>query len=168
MLNSEETAALFLEIENRHQQRVRTSVLASDQVLEDYAAKPLLNVAEAVAIIQGFTPPVGEDSDKRIYYLDDNAEAVQRLLSDGRRGKPPLPCRPRELMEWSETAGVDLPSAFVRVARAEPMRTAATVVPPDVPPALQPAIRSGGRLDSQDYDPQLQAEAHELAIVLQK
>jgi len=165
MLDSEVTTALFLEAEARRQKRRADalSVLASDQVLEDYASKLLLNAGEAVAIIQGFTPPIWEYGDERIFYLDDHAESVHRLLNDGSRGKLPLPCRPQELVEWSATAGVDLPIAFVRAVRAKLVPTAATDLPCVTPNLIRRATRPGGRLDAGGYDSVLQAQAREIA-----
>lgn len=111
---------------------------ATPETLEAYARKPVLQRGEAVALLQGFTPPAPDFQDAKIFYLDDFADVITRFLRDADTGVIPVPCRPQELVEWAAVLGVSLPSVFSAIAKrgADP-RPVANVVPAA---GLQPAI----------------------------
>lgn len=163
MIDSDETEALFAEIEQRNSERVRPDIRASEQVLADYAEQPLLSKTETVALMQGFTPPVGGFGDD-CTYLEDNANEVQRLLSDVRRGVLPMPCQPRELVDWSVTAGVRLPPMFIQVVDAAKARLVVALAPNRVAggavPITDPLLAAD---DPRGYDPKLQKRANAIA-----
>jgi len=165
MIDSDETAALFAEFEQRHDERARAArcIRASEQVLTGYAEKNLLSKAEAVALVQGFTPPVGDFGDD-CTYLEDYANEIQRLLSDVRRGVLPMPCQPRELVAWSVTAGVRLPSIFSHAVDAETARPRVAGVPDGVAsgaePVTEPLLGAGG---PRGYDPERQQRLNPIA-----
>jgi hypothetical protein len=113
MLSEIETEELFAELDRRAQQRAAgASIVASAEVLHDYAMKPVLHKAEAVAILQGFRPPLGAVGNEKIFYLDDEAGAIERFLVDSRGGRLPSPCTPRELVAWADALSFSLPAAF--------------------------------------------------------
>lgn len=85
---------------------------ATPEQLVAYARKPLLLRGEAVALLQGLTPPTPQFGNEKIYYLDDHADVVQRFLHDCDGGAIPVPCRPLELCKWATTLGVQLPDPF--------------------------------------------------------
>ena len=125
---------------------------ATPETLEAYARKPVLNRGEAVALLQGFTPPAPDFQDAKIFYLDDFADVITRFLRDADGGVIPVPCRPQELVEWAAVLGVSLPSIFCAIANrgADPrpvanvvptagLQTAVVPIPQSTPKVLSPA-----------------------------
>ena len=92
---------------------------ATPEQLVAYALKPLLLRGEAVALLQGLTPPTPQFGNEKIYYLDDYADVVQRFLHDCDGGAIPVPCRPLELCKWAITLGVQLPDPFCAAVNSE-------------------------------------------------
>jgi len=93
---------------------------ASPEVLRAYAHKPLLHRGEAVALLQGLTPPIPQFGNEKICYLDDYADVVQRFLQDCTARVIPVPCRPVELAAWALKLGVQLPEPFLDAINSPP------------------------------------------------
>lgn len=77
----------------------------------EYAAEEFLDRSQVIAIMQGLEPRYRRG---RPPCLDEYWADVQRLLDDVRKKRMPMPCRPRELVNWARTQDFKLPAAFVK------------------------------------------------------
>ena len=137
---------------------------ATPETLEVYARKPVLQRGEAVALLQGFTPPVPDFQDAKIFYLDDFADVITRFLRDADACIIPVPCRPRELVEWADALRVSLPPAFRTGVRSDPSKARQndSEAPARAPRPLAVAKQFG----ETGHDEVLQAHADEIARAL--
>lgn len=134
-------------------------ITTRDAVYGVTAQQSVLAEHQAASLIQGLPPDPGAYAD--LYWLDECATAGARMRADIASGALPMPCTPRELLDWATTLGLELPVSFVGALPADAKTARAS--PPLAPtPATNVASTRHGGASKKNRDVHIHARAVEI------